>query len=63
MAVMECPQCDGDGYGPNYVGNCPRCGGRGKVPVMRYCEPCEKWVSAREYECKACGAATTKADA
>jgi hypothetical protein len=29
---------------------------------MRYCGPCDKWVPARETECKACGAPTDKAD-
>lgn len=29
--LLECYQCEGDGYGPNYVGNCPVCGGGGKV--------------------------------
>jgi hypothetical protein len=29
----------------------------------RYCGPCDKWVPARETECKACGAPTDKADA
>ena len=28
----------------------------------RYCEPCDRWVSAREYECRLCGADTTKAE-
>ena len=25
-----CTLCDGDGFGPNYMGNCERCGGSGK---------------------------------
>ena len=25
-----CTRCDGDGFGPNYMGNCERCGGSGK---------------------------------
>jgi hypothetical protein len=29
--VETCPSCEGDGYGSNYVGNCLRCGGGGKV--------------------------------
>ena len=27
----------------------------------RYCGMCDKWVPARETECKACGARTDKA--
>jgi non-homologous end joining protein Ku len=27
----------------------------------RYCEMCDKWVSARQIECRACGATTVKA--
>jgi hypothetical protein len=30
MTREDCYQCDGDGYGPNYAGNCSRCGGGGK---------------------------------
>lgn len=26
-----CPRCDGEGFGDNYTGNCPRCGGGGKL--------------------------------
>jgi hypothetical protein len=29
-ALSLCALCDGDGFGPDYVGNCPRCGGSGK---------------------------------
>ena len=36
----ECPQCDGDGYGPGYIGNCPKCGGRGKITLV--------WRATRE---------------
>lgn len=58
---MTCPTCDGDGFGPNYIVNCPMCKGSGKVPLKRYCECCEKWVPARQTVCKACGADTVKA--
>lgn len=27
----------------------------------RYCIPCDRWVGAREYVCKQCGADTDKA--
>jgi hypothetical protein len=29
--------------------------------AVRYCEMCDKWVSAKQTECKACGAPTVKA--
>jgi rRNA maturation endonuclease Nob1 len=28
--------------------------------AVRYCEMCDKWVSAKQTECKACGAPTVK---
>ncbi len=28
--------------------------------TQRYCEMCEKYVPAKQYECKACGADTVK---
>lgn len=31
------------------------------MPGQRYCECCDKWVPARQYECKECGADTLKA--
>lgn len=58
---MTCPTCDGDGYDGRYVESCPQCKGSGKVPVRRYCMPCEKWVPAGQKVCKACGADTDKA--
>lgn len=30
--------------------------------AVRYCEMCDKWVSARQTVCKACGAPTVKAE-
>jgi hypothetical protein len=27
----------------------------------RYCEMCDRWVSAKQIECKECGATTVKA--
>lgn len=30
--------------------------------AQRYCGMCDKWVPARETECRACGAATDKAE-
>lgn len=29
--------------------------------AVRYCEMCDKWVSAKQIECKACGSPTLKA--
>ena len=29
--------------------------------AVRYCEMCDKWVSAKQAVCKACGATTVKA--
>ena len=29
--------------------------------AVRYCEMCDRWVSAKQIECKACGAKTVKA--
>jgi DnaJ-class molecular chaperone len=58
--LVECPSCEGDGYGPSWRQmNCATCGGRGAVP-NRYCEMCEVWMKARV--CKACGADTVKAN-
>lgn len=31
------------------------------MSAKRYCELCDRWVSAKETECKQCGADTTKA--
>jgi len=32
-----------------------------RLPVAkRYCEMCDTWVSARQTECKACGASTVR---
>jgi DnaJ-class molecular chaperone len=61
VARMVCPSCDGDGFDSRYVESCPRCKGAGKVPVQRYCMPCDTWVPASQKVCKACGADTDKA--
>jgi hypothetical protein len=37
-AREACASCEGDGFGPNYVGNCPRCGGGGKVDARAQVE-------------------------
>lgn len=31
-------------------------------PPKRYCEMCDRWVPAKQTTCKACGAATVKAE-
>lgn len=32
--MIDCPACDGDGFGAfGVVSNCPRCGGSGKAPM------------------------------
>lgn len=43
-----CYQCDGDGFGPNYAGNCPRCGGGGKERPEQHHHRCHV---GRDAEC------------
>lgn len=31
------------------------------MPKKRYCEMCDKWLPAKQTECKACGMPTRKA--
>ena len=32
------------------------------MAAKRYCEMCDKWVSASQFECRACGMPTRKAE-
>jgi hypothetical protein len=56
-----CYQCDGDGFGPNCVGNCPRCGGGGKERPVQHHPHCHVGRDA-ECDCHIVGKQATDGD-